>query len=274
VIPKRDLHHCEGDTVFFTDGSSARAEFIITGSGYRASFPFFEEQAIRIADPRTRYKHIFYNDDPTLAFVGFTRPVFGSIPGISELQSRYISLVSAGKRYLPPLNQRARIIDKDAAFWNHHFRYTSLRLGGLVDHFLYCDELASLIGCRPRLWQLLFSSPRKWWKAISSPWNGCQFWLNDESQHARVFQTLDFYRDNQMSEVYIFLLLAPALPLIGLYTCIRYFLKEHIFHKNIGSAYARNSDGRQAKPARKEVRPGETSPAEESPRPGPMERVA
>jgi len=261
VIPKRDLHHCEGDTVFFTDGSCAKAEFIITCSGYRASFPFFEEPTILAADPRTWYKHIFYNDDPTLALVGFARPVFGSIPGISELQSRYISLVLAGKRYLPPPNQRARIIDKDVAFWNHHFRYTSLRLGGLVDHFRYCDELATLIGCRPRLWKLLFSSPRKWWKAISSPWNGCQFWLNDESQHERVFQTLDSYRDNQMSEVYIFLLLAPALPLIGLYSYVRILLKEHLFHKNTRPAHPRNTGWRSAKHAPNVVRPAKANPA-------------
>jgi dimethylaniline monooxygenase (N-oxide forming) / hypotaurine monooxygenase len=227
VIPKRDIERCEGDTVFFTDGSFTKAEVIITCSGYRPAFPFFEGPAIPACDPRTWYKYIFYNDDPTLAFVGFARPVFGSIPGISELQARYASLVLAGKRSLPPRDRRVRVIGKDAAFWNHHFRHTSLRITGLVDHFLYSDQLAKLIGCRPCFRKLFFSSLGKWWKAISSPWNSCQFWLNNKSQHERIFRTLDSYRDNQNSEVYIFLWLAPVLPLIGLYSYVRIFLKEH-----------------------------------------------
>ncbi len=229
VIPKRDIAHCDGENVSFTDGTVVKAEVIITCSGYRVVFPFFEGPTAPATDPRTWYKYLFHNDAPSLAFVGFVRPIFGSIPGIAELQSRYAALVFAGKRPLPRPEERMRVIRKDAASWNHHFRYTSLRLRGLVDHFLYSDQLAKLIGCRPRFWNLLFTSPLKWWKAISSPWNGCQFWLNDESQHERIFQTFTRYRDNQASEVYMFLVLAPVLPLIGLYSYIRVFLREHLF---------------------------------------------
>lgn len=231
VTPKRDIDHCEGEHIFFTDGASVKAGIIITCSGYRAVFPFFEGTVAPSADPREWYKYIFYNDDPSLAFVGFVRPIFGSIPGLAELQSRYVAKVFAGKRALSPMEERTRIIRKDAAFWNHHFRYTSLRLKGLVDHFLYGDQLAELIGCRPKFWKLLLASPRKWWKAITAPWNGCQFWLNDESQHERIFQTFARYDDNRISQNYVFIVLAPLLPLIGLYTHARLFWKERILRQ-------------------------------------------
>ena len=231
VIPKRDIDHCDGEKVVFTDGASVKADIIVTCSGYTAVFPFFEETAAPVADPREWYKYLFYNSDPSLAFVGFVRPIFGSIPGIAELQSRYAAKVFVGERVLPPMAERTLIIRKDAEFWNYHFRYTSLRLRGLVDHFLYSDQLAELIGCRPHFWKLLVRSPRKWWKAVTAPWNGCQFWLHDESQHERIFQTFARYDDNQMSQVYIFIMLAPLLPFISLCSYARLFVKEHVLHE-------------------------------------------
>jgi len=137
-------------------------------------------------------------------------------------------MVFAGRHVLPPLADRERIIRADTAFWNHRFRFTSRRLHGLVDMPHYNDQIARLIGCRPRFWKLLFTAPRKWWWTVSSPWNGCQFWLNDESHHERIFATFARYRFNQASEIYILLVLAPILPFVGLISRIRLFINEHI----------------------------------------------
>lgn len=227
TVAKRDIADCNGNVVRFTDGSQVRADIIITCSGYRLVLPFFESAASPATDPRRWYKYLFA-EDPSIAFIGFVRPIFGSIPGIAELQSRYAALVFAGKRALPSAIDRARTIRADAAFWNHHFRFTSLRMGGLVDHFIYCNRLAAMIGCYPRFRELLFSSPRKWWWAVSSPWNGCQFWLNDKAHHKRIFETFARYRDNQTSEVYTLLILAPILPLIGLLSRARVFYNEYL----------------------------------------------
>ncbi len=231
VTPKRDIAYCNGTKVHFTDGTSADIDYIITCSGYRASFPFFDESAKPSTDPRTWFKYIFYNEDTSLAFTGFVRPIFGSIPGISELQSRYIAKVFSEGCKLPSPVERSAIIDKDTKFWNHHFRFTSLRLAGLVDHFLYSNDLARLIGCHPNFWALFLSSPRRWWKAITAPWNGCQFWLNDAAHHDRIFETFRRYDDNRISQIYIFLVLAPLLPVIGLFTRLNVFLREHFATK-------------------------------------------
>jgi dimethylaniline monooxygenase (N-oxide forming) len=225
VVAKRDIARCDGNEVHFTDGSSVRADAMITCSGYRLVLPFFDPPGAPSTNPQEWYKYLFA-EDASLAFVGFIRPVIGSIPAIAELQSRYAALVFAGKRALPSLPERARITWEDAVFWNRRFRFTSRRLRGLVDLPYYTDQLAQLIGCRPRYWKLLFTAPRKWWWAVSSPWNGCQFWLNDESHHDRVIATFARYRYNQASEVYVLLALAPILPIVGLISRARLFFNE------------------------------------------------
>jgi dimethylaniline monooxygenase (N-oxide forming) len=225
VVARRDILRSDGHEIYFTDGSSVRADLVITCSGYRMQFPFFYPAAAPSTDPQEWYKYLFAKD-PTLAFVGFARPVIGSIPALAELQSRYMALVFAGKRALPPLAERVRITREDAAFWNRRFRFTSRRLRGLVDLPHYSNQLAALIGCRPPYWKLLFTAPRKWWWAVSSPWNGCQFWLNDTSQHERIFATFARYRFNQASEVYILLALSPILPFVGVISRVRLFVNE------------------------------------------------
>jgi dimethylaniline monooxygenase (N-oxide forming) len=232
VVPKRDIASCQGKTVRFTDGTSAEVDAIITASGYRASFPFFDESVKAGTDPREWFKYIFYNEDPSLAFVGFIRPIFGSIPGLAEMQSRYVAKVFCGARQLPGLTERRATTEKDARFWNNHFRNTSLRIAGLVDHFVYSDQLARLIGCRPNFWALFFKSPRRWWQAITAPWSGCQFWLKDAEHHARIFETFRRYSDDRVVQARIWLVLAPILPLLALRHYVRAFLKEHVFPKS------------------------------------------
>jgi dimethylaniline monooxygenase (N-oxide forming) len=235
VVPKRDIVESNGNHVYFTDGSSVRADVIITCSGYRMAFSFFDASEAPSTNPQECYKYLFA-EDPSLAFVGFVRPVIGSIPAIAELQSRYAAMVFAGKRALPALAERRRVTQEDTAFWNRRFRFTSRRLLGLVDLPFYCDQLARLIGCRPRYWKMLFTAPGTWWWAVSSPWNGCQFWLNDESHHERVFATFARYRFNQASEVYLLLALAPILPFVGLISRIRLFINERFVWPRTSSA--------------------------------------
>ena len=228
VVPKRDIASCRGTMVRFTDGTSAEVDTIITCSGYSAVFPFLDESVPAGTDPRKWFKYIFYNEDPSLAFVGFARPIFGSIPGLAELQSRYVAKVFAGACRLPGPAQRRALTERDARFWDHHFRDTSRRIAGLVDHPLYADQLARLIGCRPKFAKLFFSSPRRWWQAITAPWNGCQFWLNDARHHDRIFATFRRYHGDRVAQVWIFVLVVPLLPLLALRRRLKIGLREHL----------------------------------------------
>jgi len=113
----------------------------------------------------------------------------------------------------------------------------------------YCDQIARLIGCRPRFWKILFTAPRKWWWAVSTPWNGCQFWLNDESHHERIFVTFARYRFNQASEIYILLALAPILPFVALGSRVRLFINEHFVWRDESAPRRAVSDAADGTPA-------------------------
>jgi dimethylaniline monooxygenase (N-oxide forming) / hypotaurine monooxygenase len=236
VVPKRDIASCQGKTVRFTDGTSVEVDAIVTCSGYKVSFPFLDKSVQAGTDPQNWFKYIFYNEDPSLAFVGFVRPIFGSIPGLAELQSRYVAKVFSGACQLPRPAERRATTTRDAKFWNNHFRNTSLRIACLVDHFIYSDQLAKLIGCYPKFWALFFSSPRRWWQAITAPWSGSQFWLNDAEHRDRVFETFRRYSDDRVVQARLWLLLAPMLPLLALRHYLRVFLKEHlgVFREHLG----------------------------------------
>ena len=95
---------------------------------------------------------------------------------------------------------------------------------------MYADQLARLIGCRPKFAKLFFSSPRRWWQAVTAPWNGCQFWLNDPRHHDRIFATFRRYFGDRVAQVWIFLLLAPVLPLLLLRRRLKISLRDHLSH--------------------------------------------
>src|SRR5207302_8695730 len=53
-------------------------------------------------------------------------------------------------------------------------------------------------------------------------------WLNDPKHHERIFATFQRYDENRISQNYVFLALAPILPLIGLCTHLRVILQERL----------------------------------------------
>lgn len=62
-------------------------------------------------------------DDPTLCFIGFTRPVVGSIPMIAEWHATMAARHAAGKLRLPPTAaERSATARRERAFWQQYFR--------------------------------------------------------------------------------------------------------------------------------------------------------
>lgn len=79
---------------------------IVACTGYKNTFPFAEETHPDINEygqnPRLLYKQIFHpNYGSEVAYFGFARPAFGSIPPTSEMQSRFYSMVVNGDLDLP-----------------------------------------------------------------------------------------------------------------------------------------------------------------------------
>ena len=214
IEPKRTIRSVAGDMVEFCDGSRKRTDIIIFCSGYITRFPFFadEKHGGAIND---QFKFVVHNDDPSLAFIGFARPLVGSFMGLSEIQSLFVSKLFSGQLSLPEKAEREEAIAQEKLFQALIFSATSSRIEGLVNFQSYMDDLATLAGVRPNYWKLFLKSPIKWYYAVSAAHNNCQFLLHDERFHDEIFRRYRNYHGTNLkvtSHVYALIVnLAPTL---------------------------------------------------------------
>ena len=151
--PFRNITHIEGKRVFFKD-KFIEPDYIILCIGYNNKhldklFPNEEHKT-------DRFKLIFSPHDISLAFSGFVRPTLGSLPMIVELQARLISKVYSEKIFLPDKKNMIQTIENDNLFRDEKFKIHHKRLQYLVFYYIYCDQIANLLGCKPNLFKIFF----------------------------------------------------------------------------------------------------------------------
>jgi len=137
----------DGPRVDFADDSSFEPDLVLLCTGFETRIPFLDE---KIASEK-RYMNTFAPEvGDSLGFIGFLRPAFGAIPPLAELQARWFALLQGGELQLPsPEAMKTSIKQREIAH-GKLFRPVHDRLGHLVDHTEFCDELAEQIGCKPR----------------------------------------------------------------------------------------------------------------------------
>jgi thioredoxin reductase len=101
-----------GRTVRFADGSEEEVDLVVYCTGYRITFPFFDESLISAADNRLPlYRRVASVDHPGLYFVGLIQPL-GAIMPIAEAQSEWVADLLGGRGTLPsPAQMRAEIVE-------------------------------------------------------------------------------------------------------------------------------------------------------------------
>lgn len=176
------LRELESDRAILIDGTELECDVVLCATGLEASFPLLEasfpEVAERARSPRRNlYKHCF---DPELgdaiAFGGFVRPAFGSIPPMAEMQARWFALLCSGERFLPPPDEMRRVIERDERATHERFPHDAPRIEALASFVHYQDQLAEIIGCAPGP-ELLTEAPDLWLRATIGPLTGAQFRL-------------------------------------------------------------------------------------------------
>lgn len=211
-------------TVEFEDGSSFECDAIVACTGYRNAFPFFEEHHPEICfggqNPRTNYKQVFSIAHPgEIGFFGFARPAFGAIPPTTEMQSRLWAMVVNGDIALPTEKDMVAEAKRDEAEWEYRFKHDAKRVKGLVDFQVYCDKLATVMGCLPPLRRTFFARPWLWMKIMFGPFTMHQYRLtgpySDEKRALEVYskQPLGDLLESSITSSY--LLLAKTLSLLG-----------------------------------------------------------
>jgi dimethylaniline monooxygenase (N-oxide forming) len=103
-----------GRTVRFADGSEEEIDLVVYCTGYKISFPFFDEKVISAADNRLPlYRRVASVEHPGLYFIGLIQPL-GAIMPLAEAQSEWVADLLDGRGTLPsPTQMRAEIADAE-----------------------------------------------------------------------------------------------------------------------------------------------------------------
>ena len=180
LVAKPGINAVRGARVSFRDDSAADYDVVVLCTGFETVFPFLP--APYDTRPVNEHFKLMLADDPTLSFVGFARPVVGSIPAIAEVQSRCLAAMYAGE--LPVPGDRDAVIARDRAASAARFQTT--RLSGLVDLMAYIDELAVWLGVRPDYVQLAIRRPADAAVLWAAPFNGSRLWLHLPERRAEI----------------------------------------------------------------------------------------
>ena len=206
VIPKGAIERCEDTLVQFADGTNDHFDAIIMCTGYNLHyFPFLPEK-YKNKTFRDRYKFVFDVEDPSIAFIGYVRPVVGAIPSITEVQSRWVAKVFARSVPLKPLELQQADVITDSAYWEDYFKNSSQRLEALVEGFIYIDDIARLAGIFPDYKALLLRNPKGWFTAVFAPYSGATYRLNEPAYEEQALKTMAKHRKHTTNPIHLLLI--------------------------------------------------------------------
>jgi len=140
ITPKPQISELLGDRVRFADGTQESADIIVCATGYRITFPFFDEDYVAAPDNEIAlYHRVVHPDRPGLFFVGLCQPL-GAIQPLAELQGKWIGALLAGRCALPDRATMVRAIERDQQALRKRF-VASKRHTIQVDHNHYVKTL-------------------------------------------------------------------------------------------------------------------------------------
>lgn len=119
-------------------------DVIVFATGYTQEFPFIDHSHGTYPSPADAdCRDVFAFSDPTVSFIGFTRPGVGAIPPQAEMSAQLWALVIAGKLAPPTSTGHYLLLARPQA-----------RIHYGVDYSSYVSQLARDMGSAPSLWQL------------------------------------------------------------------------------------------------------------------------
>jgi len=137
IVPKPNIDSFHGSTVRFEDGSEVEADAVLYATGYKVTFPFFDEGFIAAPDNQLPlYLRMFKPDMPNLFFIGLYQPL-GAIFPIAERQACIAGDYLLGK-YLPPARteMEATIARDQEALAKRYVRSKRHTMQVDFDHFM------------------------------------------------------------------------------------------------------------------------------------------
>ncbi len=101
ITPKPNIASLEGSEVRFVDGTAVEADVVVYCTGYKITFPFFDEDLISAPDNHIElFRRVLHPDIPNVFFIGLLQPL-GAIMPLSEAQGAWVGDYLLGD-YAPP----------------------------------------------------------------------------------------------------------------------------------------------------------------------------
>jgi len=98
---KPNIASLEGDRVRFEDGSEVEADVVVYCTGYKVTFPFFDDDFISAPDnDMPLFRRVFKPGYDNLFFVGLLQPL-GAVMPLAEAQGRWVASYLRGEYALP-----------------------------------------------------------------------------------------------------------------------------------------------------------------------------
>lgn len=140
ITPKPNIASLAGEEVRFTDGSAVHADVVVYCTGYKITFPFFDEDFISAPENHIElFRRVFHPEVDNVFFVGLLQPL-GAIMPLAEAQSAWVGDYLLGEYALPaPAQLRKDIVDDHAAMRKRYV--ASKRHTIQVDYNDYLYEL-------------------------------------------------------------------------------------------------------------------------------------
>jgi cation diffusion facilitator CzcD-associated flavoprotein CzcO len=121
AVAKPNVAELEGKRVRFEDGSVEEVDVIVYATGYKITFPFFDEDFLSAPENRLpMYKRIFVPGIDDLALVGFAQAIPTLFPFV-ELQSKVVARYAGGDYALPTEAEMEDTIVRDEAIHTADF---------------------------------------------------------------------------------------------------------------------------------------------------------
>ncbi len=101
VTPKPNIASFEGAQVRFVDGSAAEVDVVVYCTGYKITFPFFDEQLISAPENHIElFRRVFHPEIDNVFFIGLLQPL-GAIMPLAEAQGAWVGDYLRGDYALP-----------------------------------------------------------------------------------------------------------------------------------------------------------------------------
>ncbi|HEV2752222.1 MAG TPA: NAD(P)/FAD-dependent oxidoreductase, partial [Solirubrobacteraceae bacterium] len=141
IITRPNIARLHRHEVEFTDGSRVEADLVVYCTGYKVTFPFFDESFISAPDNHIElFRRVFHPGIPEVAFIGLLQPL-GAIMPLAEAQGQWVAAYLRGEYHLPP--REAMMTEMRRDFARMAKRYVASKRHTIqVDFDDYLHELA------------------------------------------------------------------------------------------------------------------------------------